>query len=115
MSESIVEHDTEVTYVTISDVRKAPQGMSRGKVAGEDGITTDLIKDRAYFVSKKLAKLYVLCLKTLYVPTSWKNINILLIHIKGDTEDEELRTDQPSFSIVQNIHKDNFEEDKSHA
>ena len=61
--------------------------VRRGKAAGEDQVTADLLKDGGQIVLEKLATLYTECLITSSVPESWKNANIILIHKKGDAKD----------------------------
>uniref|UniRef100_A0A6G5A9S4 Putative endonuclease-reverse transcriptase n=1 Tax=Rhipicephalus microplus TaxID=6941 RepID=A0A6G5A9S4_RHIMP len=73
--------------VMIEEVRKALESMQRGKAAGEDQVTSDLLKDGGQIVLEKLATLFTRCLLTGRVPESWKNANIILIHKKGDDKD----------------------------
>ena len=69
------------------EVKKALKGMQRGKAAGEDQVTSDLLKDGGEIMLEKLATLYTKCLSTGRIPESWKNANIILIHKKGDVKD----------------------------
>lgn len=69
-SGSYDEQGTEVPYVTTDEVRKAMYDIPCIKVAGDDGITTDLIKHGGECIRKKLATLYTQCLKTATVPVS---------------------------------------------
>uniref|UniRef100_A0A6G5A9L5 Putative endonuclease-reverse transcriptase n=1 Tax=Rhipicephalus microplus TaxID=6941 RepID=A0A6G5A9L5_RHIMP len=71
----------------IEEVRKALEGMHRGKAAGEDRVTSDLLKDEGQIVLEKLATLFTRCLLTGKVPEYWKNAIIILIHKKGDDKD----------------------------
>ena len=77
----------EVPNVTLGEVRKGLKGMKRGKAAGEDGLTIDLIIDGGDFLIIKLADLYTKCLQECSIPTAWKNFIIILIHKKGDIKD----------------------------
>ncbi len=72
----------EVPSITKDEVRNALKGMSMGKATGEDGLTTDLIKDAGNTVISKLAQLYTSCLQQQKVPKAWKNATIVLLHKK---------------------------------
>lgn len=41
--------------VTMEEVRNALKGICTGKAAGEDGLTTDLLRDAGDFVESKLS------------------------------------------------------------
>ena len=96
------EPDTEAPSITSDEVRRALKDMTRGKAAGEDGITVDLIKDGGDIMLEKLAALYTQCLTTSSVPESWKNANIILIHKKGDVK--ELKNYRP-ISLLSVLYK----------
>ena len=96
------EPDTEAPSITSAEVRRALKDMTRGKAAGEDGITVDLIKDGGDIMLEKLAALYTQCLTTSSVPESWKNANIILIHKKGDVK--ELKNYRP-ISLLSVLYK----------
>lgn len=49
--------------IVTDEVEKALKGMKKGKAAGDDGVTTDILKDGAVVVGK-LAKLFSECLRT---------------------------------------------------
>lgn len=66
--------------------------MRRGKTAGEDQVSSDLLKDVRQIVVEKLATRFTMCLLMVKVPLSWKSANIFLILQKGD--DEELKSRQ---------------------
>ncbi len=74
----------EVPSITTDEVRNALKGMSRGKAAGEDGLTTYLIKDAGDIIISKLAQLYTSRLRHKKVPKAWKNATIVLLHNKRD-------------------------------
>ena len=76
--------------------------MTRGKAAGEDGITVNLFKDGGDIMLEKLADLYTQCLMTTSLPESVKNANIILIHKKGDVK--ELKNDRP-ISLLSVLYK----------
>uniref|UniRef100_A0A6G5AC50 Putative endonuclease-reverse transcriptase n=1 Tax=Rhipicephalus microplus TaxID=6941 RepID=A0A6G5AC50_RHIMP len=86
----------------IEEVRKALEGMHRGKAAGEDRVTSDLLKDEGQIVLEKLATLFTRCLLTGKVPESWKNAIIILIHKKGD--DKDLKNYRP-ISLLSVVYK----------
>ncbi|WP_265430092.1 RNA-directed DNA polymerase, partial [Klebsiella pneumoniae] len=77
----------DVPLVTKEEVKNALKSMKRGKAAGDDGITVDLLKEGGDIVLEKLTVLFSECLRTLKVPVAWKNANIILIHKKGDNKD----------------------------
>ncbi|KAK8777926.1 hypothetical protein V5799_020732 [Amblyomma americanum] len=91
-NQSVNEKDSSaqqcvIPPVTKDEVMKALEAMKRGKAAGEDQVTADLLKDEGDIVLEKLATLYMQCLMTSTVPEAWKNANIILIHKKGDAKD----------------------------
>ncbi|XP_068202849.1 uncharacterized protein [Palaemon carinicauda] len=77
-----------VPNVTL-EAKKELNGIKRGKAAGENGLTTDLVIYGGDFIVLKRAELYTKCLQECSVPTAWVNFMITLIHKKGDTKDLE--------------------------
>lgn len=55
----------EVLLVSKEEVGKVLKWMNRGKAAGDDGITTDHLKEGRDIALEKLAKLFSECLRTL--------------------------------------------------
>lgn len=92
----------EAPEITKDEVEMALKAMKRGKAAGDDGITVDLLKDGGYIVLEKLAKLFSECLRTTKVPQAWKNANMILVHKKGDVKD--LRNYRP-ISLLSVVYK----------
>ncbi|XP_049267523.1 probable RNA-directed DNA polymerase from transposon BS [Rhipicephalus sanguineus] len=84
---SNIPEESDIPPVLTGEVKKALKGMQRGKAAGEDQITSDLLKDGGEIMLEKLATLYTKCLSTGRIPESWRNANIILIHKKGDVKD----------------------------
>lgn len=76
----------EVPQLTKDEVDKALKGMESVKAAGDDSINVDLLKEGGDVGLQKLDALFSECLRTLKVPTDWKNANIILIHKKGHTQ-----------------------------
>uniref|UniRef100_A0A6G5A9I2 Putative reverse transcriptase n=1 Tax=Rhipicephalus microplus TaxID=6941 RepID=A0A6G5A9I2_RHIMP len=72
--------------VTTGEGRKALEGMQRGKAAGEDRVTTNLLKDCGEIVRETVPTVYMNCVLMGRVPESWKNANIIVIHKKGDVK-----------------------------
>lgn len=54
----------------------------RGKAAGGDRISVDLLKDGGGVTLENAAKPFSDCLRTLKLPIAWKNPNIILMHKK---------------------------------
>lgn len=77
----------DITDVKVDEVKKALKSMKRGKAAGEDGVSVDILKAGGDVVIAKLANLFTKCLKDGKTPTSWKNAVVVLLHKKGDTKD----------------------------
>ena len=79
-----VTDTSEVPEITVDEVRSSLNGMKRGKSPGDDGITTDLLKDAGFEVHSKLAHLFNQCLSKREVPEAWCNAIVVLLHKKGD-------------------------------
>ena len=77
----------DVPDITVDEIKMAIKSTKRGKTAGEDGISIDLIKDAGEIASVKLANLFTKCVREGKIPKAWKNAIIILIHKKGDTKD----------------------------
>lgn len=72
----------DIPPLTTVEVRKALEGMQKGKATGKDKVTMDLLKDGGEIVLEKLATLYTKCLLSKMVQESWKIANIILIYKK---------------------------------
>ena len=56
-------HNNNGKLVSTTEVKFALSGMKRGKAPGDDGITTDLLKEEGSEVHSKIAQLFNQCLE----------------------------------------------------
>ena len=82
-----VTDTSEVPHILIDEVKHALNKTKRGKAPGEDGITSDMLKDAGDEVHKKIAQLFTQCLRKRDGPEAWCNAIVSLLHKKGDKED----------------------------
>ena len=60
----------DIPPVMTEEARKVLEEMQRGKAAGDDQVTSDLLKDGGQIVLEKLATLFTKCLLNGRVPES---------------------------------------------
>lgn len=76
-----------IPEVTAGEVERAVHQLKRGKAAGQDNITPDILKDADAPLHRTLAALFTECLRQNKIPKSWHCAVIILLHKKGDQKD----------------------------
>ena len=78
----LVTDTSEVPHILIDKVKHALNKTKRSKTPGEDGITSDMLKDAGDKVHYKLAGHFTQCLCKRDVPEAWWNAIVSLLHKK---------------------------------
>ena len=73
--------------VLTSEIQNTNHQLKRYKAAGQDNVTSDLLKDSGDIIHSKLAHLFTECLKQGEIPDDWNSASVILSRIKGDQKD----------------------------
>lgn len=73
--------------ITVEEVMEAMRRLKRGKTAGHDGITTEMVKNLDRNGVELLTQLFNLAWKNERIPRDWELGMILPIHKKGDNKE----------------------------
>lgn len=79
----------DLPEITQAEIRNALQQMKDGKAAGEDRISTEMLKMGGPTLQEAIKTLLNKCLAEGKIPKSWKNAEVILIHKKGDNTNIE--------------------------
>ena len=86
LTEEVNNEIGEFTAITVGEIKTALKSMKRGKAAGDDGVSVDILKAGGDILVMKLANLFNKCLSEGKTPKSWKNAVVVHLHKKGDTK-----------------------------
>ena len=89
-----------VPQITSWEVEAAQRNMMN--VTGNDHINIEIFKAGEDTISKTFAKLYTKCLSEKRIPTTWKNVKMVIIFKKGNKKD--LKNSRP-ICLLSNIYK----------
>jgi len=60
-------------------VDKVLRGMKNEKSSGEDGVTAEMFEWGGAKMKEEIAQLFSMCLRKREIPSSWKNVVIVLL------------------------------------
>jgi hypothetical protein len=78
-SQNTPKHSIITTNITPEMVNEEFKKLDTNKAPGPDGINNKILKKAKYALKEIVAQLFNLCLAESYVPTQWKEANIIPI------------------------------------
>ena len=83
----ISTQNTEIPDITSREVEVAIKEMKKNKATGLDEITKDILEEGGNAIITQLVRLFNQIIIKKYIPKSWKEAKIILLHKKGDKSD----------------------------
>jgi hypothetical protein len=74
-----LNHHNEQPNITPEMINKEFKKLDTNKAPGPDGINNELLNKAKYALKEKVAHLFNICLAESFVPTQWKEANIIPI------------------------------------
>ncbi|KAG1663268.1 Stomatin-2 [Nymphon striatum] len=105
----IEDEEDPIPDITRIEVESAIKTLKSGKAAGEDGISSTLVKKGGSLIATQLAQLFTNCLRQKKIPKSWR-----LTPVLDANQPREQAGFRSGFSTMDNIHTVNQVIEKYH-